>query len=170
MFSTEYPEFITVTCLEWRPILEQDREKDIIVESMRFLVKSGRVSIFGFVIMRNHFHMIWQMNWSYERPSEQRNFLRFTGQQMIKNFRNEKAPILHEMLVETKDRKYQVWQRNSLNVPLWSQKVMDQKLEYIHMNPVRAGLCEYPEQYKYSSARFYLLNEKNWDFLSHLDG
>jgi len=49
-------------------------------------------------------------------------------------------------------------------------KVMGQKLEYIHMNPVKAGLCEHPEDYKYSSARFYLLNEKNWDFLTHIDG
>jgi hypothetical protein len=35
---------------------------------------------------------------------------------------------------------------------------------------VRAGLCPYPEDYKYSSARFYLKNEKDWDFLVHVDG
>ena len=91
------------------------------------------------------------------------------GQQMIKNFRNKKSTILNELLVDAKDRRYQVWERNSLSIPLWSPKVMDQKLEYIHMNPVKAGLCEYPEGYKYSSARYYILNERNWDFLTHID-
>ena len=60
-----------------------------------------------------------------------------------------------EPLVQAKDRKYQVWQRNSLGVPLQSSAVFNQKPEYIHDNPVKAGLCKYPEDYKYSSARFY---------------
>ena len=169
MFPIEYPEFTTVTCLDWKHILAHEREKDIVIESMRFLVNHERVSIFGFVIMSNHFHMIWQMNWGYKRDAEQRNMLKYTGQQIIKNFRNEKSLMLNELLVEAKDRRYQVWERNSLSVPLWSSKVMDQKLEYIHMNPVKAGMCEQAEDYKYSSAKFYILNEKNWDFLTHID-
>lgn len=69
--------------------------------------------------------------------------------------------MLGELLVGAKDRKYHVWGRNSLNVPLlWSEKVPEQKLEYIHLNPVKAGLCEHPEDYKYSSVRFYILNER----------
>ena len=72
--------------------------------------------------------------------------------------------MLNELLVNAKDRKHQVWERNSLGVPLWSQEVFLQKLEYIHNNPVRAGLCRYPEDYKYSSARFYEKNERDWDF------
>jgi hypothetical protein len=42
-----------------------------------------------------------------------------------------------------------------------------QELQYIHYNPVKAGLCQYPENYKYSSAGFYELNEKDWLFLTH---
>jgi putative transposase len=69
------------------------------------------------------------------------------------------------------DRKYQVWQRNSLGIPLWSDKVIWQKLEYIHYNPVSAGLCLRPEDYKYSSARFYADRGYNaWGFLVHVDG
>ena len=169
MFATEYPEFTTVTCLEWKAILESDREKEIIIDSMRFLVKEARATIFAFVLMSNHFHLIWQMMANHKKEDEQRNFLRFTGQQILKNFRNDNSAMLIELLVQAKDRKYQVWERNSLNIPLWSQKIIDQKLEYIHMNPVKKNLCQYPEEYKYSSARFYIMNEKNWDFLTHID-
>lgn len=56
--------------------------------------------------------------------------------------------------------------RDSIN----QGEVLIQKLNYIHNNPVKAGLCKYPEEYKYSSARFYLCNEKDWDFLAHYKG
>jgi hypothetical protein len=45
-----------------------------------------------------------------------------------------------------------------------------QKLDYLHNNPVKAGLCKLPEDYKYSSARFYEKNEKDWVFLTHHEG
>lgn len=78
--------------------------------------------------------------------------------------------MTQDVLVNAKDRKRQVWERNSLSIPVWSASVFNEKLEYIHYNPVKAGLCQYPEDYKYSSARFYELNEKNWQFLTHHEG
>ena len=170
IYLKEHSEFLTVTCLEWKHILKEDTHKEIVVESLRFLSKAKRVSIYGFVIMSNHFHLIWQLMGDHKRDAVQRDFLKFTGQQMLKRFRVEKSSILAELLVDAKDRKYQVWERNSLGIPLWSQEVFMQKLEYIHNNPVRAGLCKYSEDYKYSSARFYEKNEKDWDFLIHYEG
>lgn len=54
-----------------------------------------------------------------------------------------------------------------LNVSLWTQAVFKQKLRYIHSNPVAAGICRFAEEYKYSSASFYLKNTSPWDFLTH---
>lgn len=170
MYSKEFPDFITITCLDWKPLLEEDRHKGIITDSLDFLVRKGRVVIYAFAIMDNHFHMIWQMLGEHKREDVQRDFLKFTGQHILKNFRNASSNILNEIRVNAKDRKYQVWERNSLGIPLWSAAVFSQKLEYIHYNPVKAGLCEYPEDYKYSSARFYEKNEKNWTFLTHYNG
>ena len=170
IYLKEHLEFLTVTCLEWKHILKEDTHKEIVVESLRFLSKAKRVSIYGFVIMSNHFHLIWQLMGDHKRDAVQRDFLKFTGQQMLKRFRAEKSSVLAELLVDAKDRKYQVWERNSLGIPLWSQEVFTQKLEYIHNNPVRAGLCKYSEDYKYSSTRFYEKNEKDWDFLIHYEG
>ena len=74
---------------------------------------------------------------------------------------------LQAYLVNAKDRTYQFWERNSLSVEIWSEKVLIQKLKYIHENPVRAGLCRYPEEYKYSSALLYKTGIDNWGFLTH---
>jgi hypothetical protein len=106
----------------------------------------------------------------HNRENVQRDFLKYTAQQLLKDLRNEGSSLLKETIVHAKDRKQQVWERNSLSIPLWTHKVFLQKLEYIHQNPVSAGLCRYPEEYKYSSAGFYYKNRKDWDFLVHFNG
>ena len=75
---------------------------------------------------------------------------------------------LREFLVNAKDRKYQFWERNPLSIEIWSEKVLLEKLKYMHENPVRAELCKYADDYKYSSALFYKFGKDNWGFLTHL--
>jgi len=147
----------------------EDRFKDIIMESLSFLCKAKGVCVYGFAIMSNHFHLIRQIMGDNKRDDVQRDFLKYTGQQILKHLRNEQSILLSELLVNAKDRKHQVWERNSWGVPLCSREVFLQKLEYIHNNPVTAGLCKYPEDYKYSSARFYEKNEMDWFFLVHYE-
>ena len=82
-YSKEHPEFITVTCLEWKPLLEEDRYKDIIANSLDFLTAQKRILVYGFVIMSNHFHLIWQMLGDHVREDVQRDFLKFTSPLLV---------------------------------------------------------------------------------------
>lgn len=159
-YAKQHPEFITVTCLDWKPLLEEDSMKDIIIESLRFLARKERIIVYGFVIMINHFHMIWQMKGDYKREEVQRDFLKYLSRQIL----------TIQLLVNAKDRKYQVWERNSLGIPLWSTNAIWGKLNYMHANPVKAGLCAHEKDYKYSSAKFYANQCNEWDFLVHIDG
>ena len=118
--SRQYADFITVTCLEWTPLFEEDRFKDIVVNSLSFLREKKRVTVYSFVIMCNHFHLIWQMLGNHKREAVQRDFLKYTAQQILKILLEEKSPFLDKLLVRAKDRKYQIWERNSLSIPLWS--------------------------------------------------
>lgn len=169
-YSQYHPDFTTVTCLEWKRILADDRYKDLVVDSLRFLVKDERINLYSFVIMDNHFHLIWQMKGDHERRDVQRDFLKYTAQQILRDITNPRRPLHNQLFVNTSDRKFQVWERNSLSIPLYSFNVFRQKLAYIHNNPVVAGMCRVPEDYKYSSASFYFKNDKRWDFLTHFDG
>ena len=65
--------------------------------------------------------------------------------------------------------RYGRWCRiiNALSVELRSHPVFMRKLEYVHWNPVKAGMCKLPEAYKYSSALLYEVGKESWDFLSH---
>ncbi|MEO7533934.1 MAG: hypothetical protein ABIU30_08815, partial [Ferruginibacter sp.] len=69
--------------------------------------------------------------------------------------------------VTAHNKKYEFWQRDSLAIRLYSRKVMLQKLNYIHLNPLsgRWQLVSDPCDYHYSSARYYEMNEKIFPFL-----
>ena len=165
---TEYPHFFTATNLEWKDLLSNNKYKDIVIESLRFLAKNKRVIVYGFVIMNNHIHIIWQMQAGKKRTDVQRDFLKYTAQQIKKDMMINHPDVLKSFRVNAKDRKYQFWERNPLSVEIWSEKVLLQKLKYIHENPVRAGICQLACDYKYSSALFYKFGKDNWGFLTHL--
>ena len=161
--------FFTATILNWKPILVQDSYKQIILESLRYLVTQERIILYGFVIMPNHIHLIWQMNTGQKRSDVQRDFLKFTGQQILKDLRTNKPDRYKSFEVNLKDRKHQIWQRNPLSIELYSREVIEQKLDYIHHNPVQGkwNLIDDFTEYTYSSASFYETNRNSFEFLSH---
>jgi len=73
-YAGEYAEFITITCLDWKPLLADDTAKEIIIDSLEFLTNANRLRIYAFVIMSNHFHLIWQMLGDHKRRDVQRRF------------------------------------------------------------------------------------------------
>ncbi|GAB3815667.1 hypothetical protein GCM10028895_10080 [Pontibacter rugosus] len=77
--------------------------------------------------------------------------------------------MLEKFRVEAKDRQYQLWERNPLSVYCYSISVTEQKLDYIHNNPIQEKwqLAVLPEEYHYSSARFYYDNADEFGFLTH---
>ncbi len=131
------------------------------------MVKEKRIEVNAFVIMTNHIHLIWQIQDDYQREDVQRDFLKFTSQTIKRNLQKNHPAVLEKFYVNAKDRKYQIWERNPLTIDLLTKEMFMQKMEYIHYNPVAAGLCVYPEDYKYSSAKFYETGVNEFEFLTH---
>ncbi|MBA3828810.1 MAG: transposase [Taibaiella sp.] len=159
--------FFTATILEWKHALAEAEGKQIITDSLSFLVNDGRAYVNAFVIMDNHIHLIWHIREPHNREVVQRDFLRYTASEIIKRIRQLAPERLNEYRVNAADRKYQIWERNALSIALWSEEVLLQKINYLHQNPVRKGFCERPEDYKYSSAGYYLTGDKRYSFLTH---
>jgi len=152
--------FSTATILKWKPLLKDDTYKNILIQSLQTLTKLKRLMVFGFVIMPNHLHIIWAENdnGNIYKESAQAAFFKFTGHQFQKKMKSENEEQLNLFLVNSADRKYQFWQRNTLDIEIISEKMFEQKLNYIHNNPLQPywRLAERPELYSWSSARFYL--------------
>ncbi len=123
-----YAQFFTATILEWKPLLKEDKYKDIIIESLRFLVKEKPVVVYAFVIMSNHIHLVWQMQAGHTKENVQRDFLKFTGQMIKYDLQKNNTALLESFLVKAKDRQYQFWERNALSIDLFSEAVLMQKI------------------------------------------
>ena len=166
-FITEYPQFFTASIKGRHKILEEDKYKDIIIDSLRFLVEDKRIVLYSFVIMPDHLHLIWQMQPLIHPQHLQRDFLKYTAQKIKFDLQKINPELLETFRSDANDRTYQFWKRRALSIELRTDKVHQQKLEYIHENPVKAAMCKLPEEYKYSSALFYHTGIESWGFLTH---
>ena len=160
--------FSTYTNLNWLFVLENDDYKKIIIDSLEFLVINHRIKLYSFVIMSNHIHLIWLIKKEHILQNVQRDFLKFTGQQIKFKMQAENHPLYEEMIVNARDRKVQVWERNGRSFPLYNAETIKQKFNYIHLNPVRAKMCSQPAEYKFSSAAFYEDEISDFGMLSHI--
>ncbi|HUR67256.1 MAG TPA: hypothetical protein VMZ03_12980 [Chitinophagaceae bacterium] len=162
--------FWTVTINKWQRLLEGDEYKMVIIDSLQYLTDIGKVDVFAFVIMPNHLHLIWRINELNGKESPHGSFLKYTAHQFKKMLRKDPLPRLPNYKVNAIDKDYEFWQRDPLAIPLFTKKVAIQKLKYIHNNPM-AGKWKLAKDrcdYKYSSARYYELNEKSFLFLKDM--
>ena len=144
-YPTEWPQYFTATIRNWLPLLATDKYKNIITDSLHFMVVDKRIELNAFVVMDNHIHLIWQPLPGQSLSSIQLSFMKFTAQQIKFALAIDNPDLLGQCKVNKSDREYQIWKRKPLSIELSSQKVFMQKLEYIHYNPVAAGICIYPE-------------------------
>ena len=135
-----WPQYFTSTIYELKHLLADNKNKDILIDSLRFLVEEKRIVLNAFVIMSNHFHSIWHPLFGFTPSGIQASFLKHTARELKKSMEINSRDMLDGFLVNKADRKYQIWKRRPLAVELRTPAVFNQKLDYIHFNPVKAGL------------------------------
>ncbi len=167
-----YTRFITVTNLNWLHLLENEYHKQILIEALKRRVELEQVTVYAFVIMPNHFHALWQLHDNIDETVFQRDLLKFTARSILYFMRMNDDPLLSQLQVKAADRRQQVWERNSLRIDIWNEKIFLQKMNYIHNNPVHPKwkLAEVSQDYKYSSASFYETGKDAFEFLTHYLG
>jgi len=169
-YPTHWPQFYTATIYEWLHLLKEDKYKNIITGSLQFLVNEKRIVLNAFVIMSNHIHLIWQALMGYDPKQIQLSFMKYTAQQIKLELMKDDPALFEKCKVNKADRTYQIWEREPLGIELFTPGAFNQKLDYIHQNPVKAGLCKYAEDYFYSSAKFYEKGVDDFNMLTHYMG
>lgn len=155
--------FISFAIVNWIDVFTRDIYFSCIVESLDFCRKNKGMEIYGYCIMPSHIHLIFRS--SNNDPSGLiRDFKGFTSKKMINLIRDNTQESRREWLLWMFERagkknsnvtKYQFWQQNNHPIEIWTLKVFEQKLNYVHQNPVQTGFVTDPIDYKYSSARNY---------------
>lgn len=157
--------FLTFTIVGWVDVFSRKAYKDIIIENLKFCIQEKELILFAYVIMTNHIHLIARTHGEKGLSSIIRDFKRHTSRTIIQAIKQNKQESRREWMQEifeeagennSRNIEYQFWKQDNKPIDLNSPKWIHQKLDYIHLNPVVAGIVEEPEHYMYSSARNYL--------------
>lgn len=162
-------QFFTATINSWKTLLYDDKIKDIIVHSLNWFHLNKKAAVHAFVIMPNHIHLLWTALNNNHAWKNEEALIKFTAHEFKKYLLKNDEDRLNEFISTQSDREYHFWERRSKTIDIESRKIAEQKLDYIHDNPLQEKwkLTETPEDYYYSSAKYYLLNENEFSFLEH---
>jgi REP element-mobilizing transposase RayT len=163
--------FTTSTVVGWIDIFSRKNYRDIILNSLKYNIENKALHVFAYIIMSNHIHLVLQAGQPDKWPLSDilRDFKKFTANTILDTIRKEPESrrewLMHMFkyyaIYNTNNRDFQFWQQDNHPIELTSMKVLWQKINYIHLNPVRAGIVDKPEEYIYSSARNYARDNKD---------
>ena len=155
--------YITMTVVGWVDIFTRKNHRDAIIESLKYCQKEKGLIIFAYVIMSNHIHMIVNTNEPFVLKDTIRDFKKFTSKRILIQIINEPESRREWMLKifadeaeqSKKHKAYKFWQVGNHAIEVFTEKFVWDKINYIHENPVRAGLVKQQWDWIYSSASNY---------------
>ncbi len=156
----------------WIDVFTRQTYRDIVIESLRHCQQRKALEIYAYVIIPNHIHLLARSGCD-DLSGTVRDFKKFTSKAIIEAIttgpesRREWMLRLfaHAAKRQNKQGEYQLWTHESHAEVVCSPGFIAQKVGYIHNNPVRSGVVEFPEEYVYSSARNYAGKESVLDII-----
>jgi len=150
--------FVTGTIIEWLPVFTTSARCDILVDALLYCREHKALRIHAWVILDNHFHAI------LAAPDLTRvlaDFKRYTAKALLAQLKTDQCDwLLNQLsyfrLKHKVESEHQIWQEGSHPQAILSDEMMQQKLEYLHNNPVKRGLVASQEHWRHSSAHEWL--------------
>ncbi|MCB0494244.1 MAG: transposase [Cyclobacteriaceae bacterium] len=156
--------FVTFTIVQWLDVFIRREYSDIFLDSLRYCQKSKGLEVYAFCIMSSHAHLIIGRNGDNKLEDIIRDIKKYTSVKIIEAIRNNPTESRRDWLLKKfeeagmnnkHNNRYQFWQQHSHPIELSTNELIEQKLDYVHDNPVNAGIVLSPEHYLYSSAINY---------------
>lgn len=155
--------FVSFATVNWVDVFTREIYLGILADSLTYCRKNKGMELYAYVFMPNHVHLLLRsLN---EDPSGlMRDFKGFTSRKLIEAIKENPHESRKEYLLKQfKDAgakasnvtKYQLWQQNNKPIEVYSPWIVEQKVNYIHNNPVQEGFVTNAAEWKYSSARNY---------------
>jgi putative transposase len=156
--------FLSFATVGWIDVFTRRIYKDIIGDSLRYCQQEKGLRLFAWCLMSNHIHLIVASKEGYVLPDIIRDMKKHTSKKVLKSIMQNTLESRREWMLamfakagkkNSNNKEYQFWRQDNKPIEVYSNSVIDQKLNYIHNNPVEAGIVDNPEDYLYSSARNY---------------
>ncbi|HZX57514.1 MAG TPA: transposase [Mucilaginibacter sp.] len=154
--------FVSFATVFWVDVFVRRLYFDCVVENLNRCVDEKGMEIYAWCIMPSHVHLVFRS--TQQKPELIRDFKSFTSKKLIALIEENMQESRREWLLNSfkkagaansNNTKNQFWQQHNQPIELWSVAVTQQKMDYIHDNPVEAGFVENDYDYLYSSARDY---------------
>ena len=164
-FDPDHLYFVTTKTVDYLHIFQRDVIKRIVLDAFDSFRLRKRMKLYSFVIMPNHTHFTGQFTKDDPLSDVMRDFKKHTSDRILRQFEAEgntdTLKILAEKVTRPEKQTYKVWEDDYNAKDVFSVEFLEQKMEYIHYNPCREHwkLSATPEEYLWSSARFYLTEE-----------
>ena len=154
--------FVTSTVVNWIDLFTRKEFRYILIDSLKYCKKEKGLIVHAWCIMSSHLHMIISSK-NDNLPEIMRDFKKFTSKKIIQELdliNESRKEWLLKVFSENGEKlsrikNYKVWQDGNQPKEIVTNKFLDQKLDYIHNNPVETEIVDEPEHYLYSSARDY---------------
>ena len=158
--------YVTTVTQNRLPLFVQASFIILLYDSLHFYRHKLNFKLLGYVIMPDHLHLLL---WPIGEPTISdimRDFKKFTATRIIRQVevenRQDWLMAFAKAGVDTGRAKHKVWQDCFWDKVVYTEKFLRQKLNYIHRNPIRAGLVADIEKYPYSSYRNYVLGDDSF--------
>ena len=155
--------FITFAVVEWVDVFTRKTYVDILLESLRYCIANKGLKIHAWCIMSNHVHLIASAT-DGNLSDVLRDFKKFTSKSIIEAIETGKDESRKNWMLwifkkagekNSRNSSYQFWRQDNHAIYLDTVPFTLDKLNYLHNNPVKAGIVEKAEDYLLSSARDY---------------
>ncbi|MEO8405504.1 MAG: transposase [Chitinophagaceae bacterium] len=160
--------FLTFTVVSWIDIFTRKVYRDMLLDSFKHCQQHKGLLLHAWCVMSNHAHIIATAT-NADLSAVIRDLKTFTSKSIVKAIENNPAESRKEWMLDlfkgqgndnSRNKGHQFWKQNNHPEELYSPAFIFQKLNYIHNNPVEAGIVDQPWEYLYSSARDYHTGKK----------
>jgi putative transposase len=152
--------FVTFSVVEWLPVFISEEPCKIITESLNFCMETKSLRVNAYVIMPTHLHLIvFDKEFDAGRLKHTLDdFRKFTGRKLADYCGQHMSACYEETFREQagEDRQRRFWQASQHPVGIFTDKFWEQKMDYLHMNPCRKGLVRAQDDWRFSSAAFWM--------------
>ena len=165
-FLTQELYFTTTTVVDWIDVFTRPIYKQIIIDSLTYCQKEKGLDIYAWVLMTNHLHMVVGVqDDKYNISDILRDFKKFTSKKIMACIEENPEESRKVWMLDRfwfvgnnnkKIKNLKFWQDGNNIEQIYSYEFFQQKVNYIHNNPVKQEIVEKPEDYLYSSARNYV--------------
>jgi len=158
--------FVTTTVVKFTPLFTNQQFCDILISNIKHYREKYKFVVLSFVIMPSHFHWVLIVNPKYGTISDiMRDIKKFSAWQIfdiLEECNNQNFLKIFQQSAEgIKDQEKKLWMPRFDDEVIRNQQMFWAKLNYIHNNPVKAGLVNRVKDYKYSSARNYINKDQS---------